>query len=121
MGMSFLCPNHLEVLSHSRVKIAILGFVVTHGKTFPCPWTKAKVECGVEFSSAFQPICWYERVIVFLFVMVPVGGKQIDCVYAVFMPLWEVELLVGVVIGQKFEKGAMTNGLILSVHLSRFA
>ena len=56
-----------------------------------------------------------------MFAAEPVGGKQIKCAYAVFMPLWEVEIRVGVVIGPTFEKGATTNGLVLSVHVSRFA
>jgi hypothetical protein len=53
--------------------------------------------------------------------MLSIGGKQIDHAYAVFVPLWEVQLIVCVVIDQAFEKGTTANGLVLSVHLSRLA
>ena len=38
--------NHLEVPGAPRVKIPILGHEVTHGKTFPSPWTETSISEG---------------------------------------------------------------------------
>ena len=68
-----------------------------------------------------QSIRWKDRVVVILLAMLSVDKKQIDRLDPIFMSLWEVQLIVGVVIGLMLEKGATTNGLILRVHLVRFA
>ena len=56
MCMRFLMPNHLDVSSHSSVKTAIFGLIVTHEETFPCPWTETAVKRGLEFSCVLEPI-----------------------------------------------------------------
>jgi hypothetical protein len=65
-------------------------------------------------------LTWKNGIVIVFLAMGYVGGEQINHADAIFVSLWNIKLIIGVIVRTTLEKQATTNGFVLRVDPTRF-
>ena len=63
---------------------------------------------------------WKNGIVIVFLAMGSVGGKQIDHADAIFVSLWQIKFIIGVIVWMTFVERAMTYGFFARIHLMTF-